>query len=517
MKSIIRIFTLGALGLSLGACSDFFELKPQNELVLDEFWQSESDVQSVVGACYRSMQEQGFMERLLIWGEFRGDNASLGMGDGGDISNIANLNLLPSNGYAYWGDFYNVINLCNTVEHFAPIAKSKDANFSQAQLDGYLAEVKGIRAFCYFTLVRAFRDIPFTTTPTIDDTQSFQLAQSTPEEVLTFLIDDLKTAEPKAFTSWQSKESTKGRITRQALRALIADMDLWLGNYSECITYCDKVINDTQNPVYLDVSPNYFRDVFVTGNSCESIFELQFAQTSSTVSNYAVRRFYGSDGSSTPVMTAQDFSTSTLFAPTDHRQYDAVFVSKAGTCPIRKFVSYREDPAIDNVQARSYTLLNNNVLNSNWIVYRLPDIFLMKAEALTEQGSDLAQAYELVSRTYDRANPDALPGSANPEAASSQEAMRTLVLDERQRELLFEGKRYFDIIRFINRDRSRFSVIVNQYLVPKYVLLDQATVTKKLSELDALYMPIKDTELRANLLLKQNPFYKSTTDIKVEK
>ncbi|MDE6326401.1 MAG: RagB/SusD family nutrient uptake outer membrane protein, partial [Duncaniella sp.] len=104
-------------------------------------------------------------------------------------------------------------------------------------------------------------------------------------------------------------------------------------------------------------------------------------------------------------------------------------------------------------------------------------------------------------------------GMANPGAAASQDAMRTLVFEERQREFMFEGKRYFDIIRMINRDRSRFSTIINQYLVPKYADLDQATVKSKLSEYDALFMPIKDSELKANLQLVQNPFYKTSNDI----
>ena len=91
--------------------------------------------------------------------------------------------------------------------------------------------------------------------------------------------------------------------------------------------------------------------------------------------------------------------------------------------------------------------------------------------------------------------------------------MRNLVFEERQREFLFEGKRYYDIIRRINRDRSQFRNIVNTYLVPKYSSLDQSTVTSKLSEMNALYMPIKDTELRSNKLLRQNPFYKVSSSI----
>lgn len=91
--------------------------------------------------------------------------------------------------------------------------------------------------------------------------------------------------------------------------------------------------------------------------------------------------------------------------------------------------------------------------------------------------------------------------------------MRELVFDERQREFLFEGKRYFDILRRINRDRTQFRNLISTYLLPKYSSLDQSTVSSKLSEINALYMPIKDSELRSNKLLKQNPFYKVSSSI----
>lgn len=511
----VKLLAAGALlTAAFASCNNFFELKPQNELVLEEFWTTEQDVLSVVGSCYRSMQESGFMERLLIWGEYRSDNVILGNGDGGDLSNIAALDLLPSNGYAYWGDFYRVINLCNTIEHFAPQAKAKDPNFSESQLRGYIAEAKGVRAFCYFTLVRAFRDVPFVTEPVIDDTQTMQVAQSSTETILSYLIDDLKSVENTAFTTFPNKAYTKGRITQNAIRALIADMCLWLNRYGECVEYCDRILNDSQNVLSLETSSQWFRRVFIDGNSSESIFELQFNRSASTVANYMLTRFYGTDGSSNPVVNSYDFSSTTLFAPSDTRQYDALYPSTAGVCPVKKYVSFRPETSIANkVNASSYTDLRAASRDCNWILYRLSDIFLMKAEALVEMNGSLDEAYRLVSKTFDRANPDLQPGMADPAAPASQEAMRKLVFDERQREFLFEGKRYFDLIRRIGRNRDQFATLVNQYLVPKYILIDQATVTRKLSEWDALFMPVKDSELKANLLLVQNPFYKTSSDI----
>ena len=514
MNAINKSILMATLGASMMACDSFFDLRPQNEMVLDEFWTSEADVLSMTASCYRTMQEPGFMQRLMVWGEMRCDNVILGNGDGGDLSNIASLNLLPSNNYAYWGDFYNVINLCNTIELYAPQAYDKDPNFTEAQLKGYIAEAKGVRALCYFTLVRSFRDIPFIKDPVIDDTQSFQVAQSDPKEVIDYLIEDLKSVENTAVASWSNLAYTKGRITQNCIRALIADMCLWQGRYQECVDFCDKVLNDTKSKLALVPSATYNRSVFVDGNSTESIFELQFL--SNNIPNNTIYDFYYAADGNQPRLKAYDFSTTDLFVSTDIRAYDFFFPSKSGAYPIKKYCAYRTDISTVNMNESRYTNIGSSARNSNWVFYRLPDIYLMKAEALVELNQNMNEAFRLVSLINDRANPEASSGTLDPSAAASQQRMRDIVFEERQREFLFEGKRYYDLIRRINRDRTQYSTLVNKYLLQKYVALDQSTVTSKLGDYNSLFMPIKDTELKANLLLKQNPFYKVSSDIDIK-
>ena len=211
-------------------------------------------------------------------------------------------------------------------------------------------------------------------------------------------------------------------------------------------------------------------------------------------------------------MMAYDFSTTGLFGATDLRGIDSFYSSSAlAAFPIKKYLAWRNETTTSNVRESDYIATDGGA--SNWILYRLPDVMLMKAEALVESNGSLETAFNLVSTIYDRANPEAGAGSHSFTSYNTPDRMRQLVFDERQRELLFEGKRYFDILRRINRDRSQFQSIVNTYLLPKYSSLDQSTVTSKLGEFNALYMPIKDSELRANKLLKQNPFYQVSSSI----
>lgn len=515
IKTLRKALAATLMAVSLAGCDSFFDLRPSNEMVLDEFWKSEDDVLSVTGACYRSMQESDFLKRVIVWGEFRSDNMLQGPSNGdGNLRYIANLNLLPSNDYSRWSNFYNVINLCNTVEYYAPGVRDVDPNFTQAQLNAYLAEVKGIRAYCYFTLVRAFRDVPFTTVPTIDDTEEFELAQSDPDEVIDWLIADLKAIEPFAAATFSNTTYTKGRITQAAIRALIADMALWRGRYDDTIEYCDRILRDGNNVITMETAMNYSRSLFVTGMSQESIFELSY----STVNyfNYALADFYGDISQGFPQqIIPYDFKSGNrgLFADTDLRERTSYFTSSGSGSAIRKYVSYLAgtDLTASSVTNSSYHF--SDPYACNWIVYRLPEIYLMKAEALVESGGDLQEAFRLACVSYDRANPEAGAGSLSFADYSTSEAVLNFIFDERQREFLYEGKRYFDILRRISHHRDQFRNLVDSYLMGKYDNLDQSTVSSKLSSYDALYMPISSTEMRANLLLVQNPFYRQSADI----
>ena len=135
------IYKIGAFlaGLPLlaatASCDDWFEIMPQSEMVAEDFWKDEQDVESAVGACYRAMLEDGFMRRLIVWGELRSDNVINGTGSDTEIGYIMQANITESNSYCKWGDFYTVINYCNTVLQNAPAVRERDADFTEADLN----------------------------------------------------------------------------------------------------------------------------------------------------------------------------------------------------------------------------------------------------------------------------------------------------------------------------------------------------------------------------------------------
>jgi hypothetical protein len=514
MKKIIYIAISVFLAAGLTSCDDWFDLKPQSETILEDYWQDENDVLSELGACYRGMNETGFMERLLVWGEVRSDNVVKGAETSGDLSRILDLTLTSANGYTSWGDFYKVINYCNTLIYYAPLARERDPNFTEGQLRAYIAEAKGIRALCYFTLLRTFRDIPLITDPVIDDTKPFEVPQSTPGDVLKFLIGDLRSVENQAVTGNEANlQYDKGRINQKAIWALLADMYLWSNNYDSCIVYCDKI---TAKMTELETAYNYNVNVFLRGNSVESIFELQFDD--SNIGNYVVNEYYSGDiftknsnGRGNYKLSACDFSIVNLFATDDLRGKNAYIPVKDGSFfHIMKYVGGWNISSSGSVNLNNYYYFSNS---SNWVFYRLPDIYLMKAEALVEKG-ELRPEFDLVEKTYKRARIDETSASLDFSKYNTQALMRNLVFDERQREFMFEGKRYFDLLRRINREGSPTNV-VNTYLIGsgKYSNLLSSTVLSKINDMDAIYMPINNNEMKLNTMLVQNPFYVSSAEI----
>ncbi len=519
MKQIKRIIkaTLLSVLITCASCDDWFSIYPESEMVYEDFWADKNDVLSMLGSCYRGMIEPGFMERLIVWGEVRSDNvvAGTGLSVGDDLQYLLDANLTATNGYTSWSYFSTVINYCNTLILYAPGVRDKDPNFTQSELNMYLAEAKAVRAFCYFTLVRTFRDVPYITEPYTDDTQDFYVSQCSPDLLINSLIADLESCVEDANDQFPQLAYTKGRFTKNGIRALIADMALWQGDYEKCARYCDEVLADTKSGLLLESYSKYNTSVFITGNSTESIFELQFVQEN--IPNYVVNEFYGRSGSGSTRNTYQKLSafdlcqdeSSSLFGETDVRRYDAFFKSNSAMIPIQKYVAQRKENTTGTVRSSDYSVIASS---KNWVVYRLSDIYLMKAEALATIGLDLQGALDMVSKTYDRANPKLGAGSLKLSNYNSVEAMRKLVLDERQREFIFEGKRYFDLVRLARYENSTENIVSN-YLLRKYGTLDQTTTKSKLNTIDAIYMPISADELKLNSALEQNPFYDISSDI----
>ena len=138
---------------------------------------------------------------------------------------------------------------------------------------------------------------------------------------------------------------------------------------------------------------------------------------------------------------------------------------------------------------------------------RLTDVMLMRAEALAYMGGEenCREAFDLVTAV----NARACGGASELQYDESQ--IKTLVLDERQRELMFEGKRWYDLVRMVRHSDNptqTMSVLRNTYLLRRYKSNGNDAVAR-LGSLDNLFLPIYQNEIDVNPMLAddQNQAY----------
>ncbi len=506
----IKIITLAITVITLAACSNYLEVKPQGQVVLGDYWKSESDVDAVIATCYRELLSSGNIAKFIVWGEVRSDNMTNSFNISEEQRKVLDGNILPTNSYTSWSSLYTLINYCNTVLYYAPMVI--DPNFTVAELNAKQAEVLTLRALAYFYLVRVYKDVPLVLEPSLSDQQDYNIPQSSEKAVLDQLEADLLKAEGWAMSSYGRKEYNKGRVTKAVVRALLADIYLWRNNYEQCITYCDKIIQDpVLELIKADDQP--FSKIFGLKNSTESIFELQYTLSSNTF-NYTIFSFYGSDNNprgnfTVPLFIAND---NTVFVNTpeitDVRRKDYIKTKDAsGFYPIFKYTGKsRFENSIGNSE---YYYRSSQTDSPNWIFYRLTDIMLMKAEALVQLSrtntDDQKKALDIVNTVYLRSNPTIIDSLSISNYQTKKE-LEELVLVERQRELMFEGKRWFDLMRMARRDGKTDRLIK---LVIRKSEENSSVLSSKLKDMNALYWPISESELKANPRLKQNPFYET--------
>lgn len=590
---IIKSLAVAFLGgLSLCSCTDFLTIYPTDKTVGENFWKNKDQVDQMVTGAYTGMISGSNIERFIMWGDYRSDvlrkTSAL---NNTTLDNITNVDLYPSSGYNSWSSFYYVINTCNLVMNHAQDVLAVDPDYTEGDYQTTRAQMLGLRALCHFYLVRTFRDVPYVTKAyekSDDLTLDGQLA---PDSTLQLCINDLVEAERGCYKygtfaadDWRSV----GLLSKDAINSILADVYLWRASlwsqtdkekaktyYQACIDYADKVIESHKRfyennykgsassdnataPYYLLSGNQAFYKNFVEGNSRESIFELQFDGTSNE--NNLVRQYFykhlnttstygmlagtiavGNTLGDEPTPSTQSASTSALYqSANDYRYYDnsyGVNIGNASSFEIRKMVYNQATTSSIPTNKQGYTYKQTRGFDNykqNWIMYRITDVMLMKAEAETQlAGTDankLKHAFLIVNAVNKRSldplavNKDSLVYKDNYD---KQAKLELLCLQERGRELLYEGKRWYDLVRYSYRHMTGVDPTKTLYEIdPKgslYPTLDDAdnefknilnakysTNILKFKNEAFLYWPILQQETKNNKLIHQNPVYVET-------
>ncbi len=560
------LLSVTILATLMTSCTDFLTIIPPDKIVHEQFWQTKDDVNGMLATSYLKLASTDAISKAIVWGELRADNMTFEKSKvKDDIRYIVEANITDENGYARWGIYYQAINYANLVIEYAPLVVERDPDFTQGDLDVILGEMYAMRALCHFYLVRTFRDIPLAMSPAINDSELPAYEQVHPLEALKTIMNDLNIAEKLVMGSgkYSNKENNYGRITKNAVLAIKADVNLWLAAftdyyrtngsdnelanvnvqqyYNDCIDNCQAILDNIDEqyedkkkpgamnddmPYHLisnisgfgSVDPNSYQskvydEIFASENSSESIFELQIdsklcSQSSGNAdgdSFKGLQNMYGAaDGLTPQVEVPVNFLNK--YEKDDLRKYSYT------NYPYQKGAAMPEQIKVAKYickasPAESSNFRSKDKVDANWIVYRQTDVMLMMAEALVLQPSanseDLKKSFELVNVINKRSRRDTAYVDHPLTEPTDVETAHNLVLDERVRELSFEGKRWYDLVRKALRENTTDNI----KFVAEKLTSGAATVKNKMVSIDHLFFPIHVEEIRFNKNLKQNPAY----------
>ncbi|MEJ5995708.1 RagB/SusD family nutrient uptake outer membrane protein [Pedobacter sp. Du54] len=492
MKKLIYKVSLLLVLITVSSCNKWLDVKPRDGITRQGFWKTKEDIQAAVAGIYTSLLappprvgDKALTEWIFIHGELRADMVDPGLRSTIEERDMFDNNIVAGSTLTSWSAYYRTINYCNTVLDYAPGVKQNDPTLTDSQLNAYRAEALTIRAMMYFYLVRTFRDVPLKLTSSAKDTDLEELVKSTSAQVLTQIVSDLKEAEAAAVISYGSSLVNKGRVTKYTVNTLLADVYLWMDNYTGCITECNKVINSQLFSMQA-ANGSWYTNVFFNGSSTETIFEFNNQLSTGSVPNV----FYNLLISSTKRYIASDYLITSSFVA-DDVDPDRIF-------DIRADNSFRSN---------DLTIVKWGTENPsyvNWQAYRITDVLLLKAEALALTNAG-AEAIAIIDDI--RLKRGAVKTTAETPDPSDSDAIIDYILHERAREFAFEGKRWYDLLRVAKRDNYRRLGVLTEMIASTVSPAVQQSAITKFQDKNSHYLPISEEQLFVDPKLIQNPFY----------
>ncbi|GAA4464564.1 SusD family outer membrane lipoprotein NanU [Nibrella saemangeumensis] len=453
MKSAYKLLsiTLVTVVLSTSSCTNPLDVEPTSIISNASFWKTEDDVTGALAGMYVKLRNEAQLN-LFQLGEGRSEVMEWGKLVGTLDYDRLYLNTLDATfAGPSWIGFYSTINAANLVIKYAPNIPFR----TEAAKNAALAQAYTMRAFVYFVLVRSWGDVPLRTEPTEGYSPETTNKERAPKaEVFRQIKEDID----KALQLYPSNAFSAGRNTwsKAATNALKADVYLWtakqLNGGQADFTTALEACNEVQK-ADVELLPNY-ANVFAYTNkgNREILMAVRFQQLESN-NNYFENMYIPTF----VVPSNTDQATKDIIGiPGGNIVWtpSALVRSQFTTDDQRRNASFLEIYTTDASGKKNYYgsivlkgrgMVEGGVRNfkDDVILYRYADVLLMKAEAKNALGQDPSDEINQVrKRAY---------GTAFDKYAftkGTKEQNDEAILKERLLELAFEGKRWWDLIRF---------------------------------------------------------------------
>lgn len=534
MKAIYKISILAVcmvLILSFSSCIDDLDTVPPGgrETTAEEAWEDLSSYNKFVAKIYAGFALSGnqgpngyddivsgdqgeatFVRSYWNLQELTTDEAVVAWSDDG-LEGLMFCQWTSSNRFAELSYNRMMINIafCNEF-----LRETEDKVLDERALDEamktkvaeYRVEVRALRAMNYFLLMDLYGSVPFLTPE--DGVGAFFPEQKGRDFFFSWIENELKDCEGKLPSK---SDNNYGKINDPVVWMLLSKLylnaEVYIGEerYTESLTYLNKILDagydlDTKYSYVFGadnhLSPEIIFPIIFDGKKATSYGGTTYLMAASWGSDMEPGRNFGLSQSWSGLRASETLST--LFEDNDSRamfwtdkrslENSTLYDFNSGYSVIKYTNILRSDPL--NVPAENRAFGSDSQFpDTDFPFYRLADVYLMYAEAVLRGGvgGDIATALSYVNEIRLR---------AGATSVSKNDLTLDFILDERARELYWEGHRRSDLIRF-NRFTTNYSWPWKNGVY---------TGTANISYIYKLF-PIPATELQANPNMKQNPGY----------
>ncbi len=506
MKStrFLVVFVL-LFSLIVQGCEKMLDVHSTHAVDEANFWNSHDDTRAALIGVYGLMRAALANDNnYWIYGDLRdGDFTSLSRLDlQSVIEGKLNAPYTLLSDLSNWRRFYAVVNACNMfLEHVGDV-KKRDPKYSEQNMRVDIAQIRCLRAFAYLCLVRIWGDVPLITVS--HDGEFKPKGRDDQQKVLAFCEQELQAAandlpylyssdDPQQQGDYYNEDAGRwnGALVRKlSAYAVLAHVAAWEGKYAAVATYTKFILDNYSkgSHSYLTTDQLTKSDGFFAGRQYNHILAFNFLWT------HADASYSG------------HLEALTLAQPLIDRQVPDIYISKDSILSIfdlpnderfsldtltgqptseRYFTNFNSNIPIFSkvkvIRGGSSTNPNLSIYGSAIIFTRLEEIALLRAEALVVLG-DSNEATQLLNKIRDERKLEHYNEVKDGDLLES-------IFRERRKELMGEGWRWYDMIRFnrIKQNNPAFMKLIKE---------------------GGIYWPISSDIISQNKTIKQNPYWK---------
>jgi starch-binding outer membrane protein, SusD/RagB family len=488
------------------SCNDLLDVSSHDFVEeQDAFIDNYSARSSVLGV-YALLQDVA--EQYVILGELQGDLVTVTKNADQDLIQVNEHTVDANNRYADPSGFFKVIVNCNNVIHKIHRAQEMDKSLTNQEMNGYVAEMILVRAWCYFTMVKIYGSVPYFEEPVEEYSEAGIAGVALPEDdVLDTLLGqliaidtfNLNIDEPSPYFSIRAKRSMNW--------ALQGEIHLWRNNYVSAKKAYFKVIDLISSQGWVGVYrmpwvttlaynnvnwKNFYRGDYGAGDFEEhAIFVIPFAKAYGQQSN--LQRVFGYGEGGDYLLKPTDYIMN-LYQEQKIVNWELQTGHVSGTPgDLNRGLGVSYDSIDGQPVVTKYSLFREPFDDdASVMIYSSGDYHLGACESVCRLGQGVNAIEHLnQGKLYNSPYGIGIRARVNLQNAAAKNPgdlneVENIILNERAMEEAFEGHRWFDLVRAARHKQD-----------PAF-LADK--IASKFTD------PVKREEVRSRLMDEQNWF-----------